>query len=108
MEYLFALSVIICLFCHFYGDGLFAELLEREVVESSMTTFRTPGVFHDEVFLTFVVVGNAYDGHGVALALPTDTVVLSDGTFGFGQQGVHGDVIETVMPPVVGQVYIYI
>ena len=72
-----------------------------------MGTIRTPGVFHDEVFLSFVVVGDADNCHRMAFTLPTDTMMLAYGSFRLYQQRIHGDIIEPIMHPVVRQVEVY-
>ena len=72
-----------------------------------MGTIRTPRVFHDEVFLTFVVVGDADNCHRMAFTLPTDTMMLAYGSFRLYQQRIHGDIIEPIMHPVVRQVEVY-
>ena len=75
-----------------------------------MRTVRAPRVFHDEIGVAVLVMGDADNGHRMAFAFPAYAVVLTDGTFGLGQQRVHWDVVETLVQPVVGQgdVYIFI
>ena len=67
-----------------------------------------PGVLHDEIFLSLVVMGDADNGHGVAFTLPADPMMPAHRTFGLCQQRIHGDVIEAVVHPVVRQVDLHL